>query len=147
MGNIPILGQTTPAPDRFDKKFGAVHNRDGVARGDIHDSEIAEIGQLLEFFGQRAGQRRDYDAFQREIEERFHTIGWAVDVSWNEFALDGAKIEGALSPMIEIVGRVDRTTFDHDQKVHEVTRDILDLKEGGIIKSDLPIGAPEAHKH
>lgn len=148
--SVPILGQDTPKPDRIDRKYGEVHNRRGLTQGDILDSEIAEIGELLNFFGQRAGQRRNYDQFQREIEDRFHAIGFAVDVSWNEFALDGRKIEGSLTPMIEVVGRVDKTVFDHDQKVHEITNNILDLKgeQAGVIKSDLSqVKAAAAHKH
>lgn len=146
--NVPILGQPTTV-DRVDRKYGTVHNREGVARGDILDSEIGEIGELLDFFGKRAGQRRDYDAFQREIEERFHSIGWAVDVSWSTFSLDGRRVDGSLSPMIEVVGRVDRTVFDHDQKVFEVTNNILDLKgeEAGVIKSEAPSTGCEGHKH
>ncbi len=148
--NIPILGQTKAAPDRIERKYGDVHDRSGLAQGDILDSEIAEIGELLDFFSKRAGQRRDYDAFQREIEDRFHKIGFAVDVSWAEFALDGVRIEGALSPLIEVCGRVDRADFDHDRKVHEITHNLLDLKDGqeGVLKADMETvrATEEAHK-
>ncbi len=146
---IPILGQNKATPDRIERKYGEVHDRSGLAQGDILDSEIAEIGELLDFFSKRAGQRRDYDAFTREIEDRFHKIGFAVDVSWATFALDGQRIEGALSPMIEVCGRVDRADFDHDQKVHEITNNILDIKDAdGIIKADMDTvrATEEAHK-
>lgn len=149
--NVPIIGQSQPQQDRFDRKYGGVHDRAGLARGDIQDSEILELEHLLDFFSQRSGQRRDYDAFQREIEDRFHAIGWAVDVIWAEYAIDGVKQEG-YQPLIEVVGRVDRTPFDHDRKVHEITRNLLELpnqEKGEVLKANRGTFENHAkgHKH
>lgn len=137
--NIPILGQNQPAPDRFDKEYGGVHHREETARGDLLDSEILAIEKAYEALGKKNGQRRDIAAFEREIKDRFFDIGFAVDVAWYEFAVDGVKQEGCYMPEISIVGRVDKTAFDHDQKVAEVTRNVLELPgEGGVIKSGGP---------
>lgn len=135
--DIPILGEGLPVQDRFDREYGGVHNRESTARGDIQDSELLDIERVYKALGQKNGQRRELDAFEREIKERFHEIGFAVDVAWFEFAIDGVKQEGCFMPEISIVGRVEKTEFDHDQKVAEVTRNILELPgEGGVIKSE-----------
>ncbi|GAA1979018.1 hypothetical protein [Kitasatospora viridis] len=151
---IPILGHNsqnaTPGPDRFDREYGGVHNRDGLARGDILDSEIEEIGKVFEWLEKRAGQRRDIDSFQREVKDQFHKIGFAVDVQWYTFAIDGHEVEGAVMPSIEIIGRVDKTVFDHDKKVHEVTNNFLELRgqDKGVVKSDWASATtPDGHQH
>lgn len=148
--NVPILGQNTPKPDRFEREYGAVHNRDGVARGDIQDSEYLEIEAVWKALKKRVGQHRNYDAFDREIKDRFFKIGWAVDVIWAEYAIDGVKQDG-YQPKIEIVGRVQKTTFDHDQKVHEITSNLLELpgqEKGQVLKANkADFEAPKGHQH
>jgi hypothetical protein len=142
--NIPILGQGQP--DRFDREYGAVHQRSELAQGDLHDSEILLFEQALATLMDRYSDRSfSLPEFEREAKERFHTLGFAIEVAWAPFTINGKLAEGALAPSITLVGRVDKTTFDHDQKVHEVTRNILEIdKAPGVIKSDAVRGG---HPH
>jgi hypothetical protein len=139
MSRIPILGQSQPPqPDRFDREYGRVYHRDETAKGDLHDSEILQVETILTALQDRYSARSflltDYE---RDAKERFHKIGFAIEVAWFEFAVDGKKVEGALKPEVTIVGRVDKDEFDHDRKVQEITRNILELDQpSGIIKSE-----------
>lgn len=136
MSNVPILGQN--GPDRFDREYGTVHNRDETARGDIQDSEILQLEQITTKLMDRYKTRSfTLDEFEREAKDRFHDAGFAIEVAWHKFAANGKQVDGGLAPDITIVGRVEKTAFDHDQKVHEVTRNILDLDQPtGVIKSE-----------
>lgn len=110
---------------------------------DIYDSEIAEIERVSNILKVRARQPRNYDDFQREIKERFAEIGFVVDVKWWE-----TNVEGVMMPEIEIIGRVDKShVFDRDRMVHEVTNDLLDLGEGGVIKTNPHSIITPDHKH
>ncbi|MET7363323.1 hypothetical protein ABZS76_33465 [Streptomyces sp. NPDC005562] len=136
--SVPILGQNQP--DRIDREYGAVHQRSELAQGDLHDSEILEFEQALAKLMERYGERSfTLDEFEREAKERFHGLGFAIEVAWAPFTINGQVAEGALAPNITLVGRVDRTIFDHDQKVHEVTRNLLGIdKTPGVIPGGLP---------
>ncbi|MEU6362228.1 hypothetical protein [Streptomyces albidoflavus] len=140
MSNIPILGQGQHKPDRFDREYGTVHQRSELAQGDLHDSEILAFEQMLTKLMDRYRDRSfTLDEFEREAKERFHSLGFAIEVTWAPFTINGKLAEGALAPNITLVGRVDKTTFDHDQKVHEVTHNYLDIDTApGVIKSDGP---------
>ncbi len=115
--NVPILGQPRPQgePSR------AI---------ELYDSDILVVEKILRIVQERAANRSlDYDAFDREIKERFHDAGFVVDVKWFHTNLDTVKM-----PEVEIVGRVDKQgEFDHEKMQHEVVNDILDLGTGGKI--------------
>lgn len=141
--NIPILGQggSTPQPDRFDREYGGVHHRSTTAQGDVHDTEIAALDLILRAMSRKYSTRSfDLEEFNREAKDRMHRVGFAVDILWvpNRDRATGRIIPGSLKPIVEIVGRVDKTAFDHDRKVHEITHNVLELKgqDGGVIKSD-----------
>ncbi|MEV7674979.1 hypothetical protein [Streptomyces sp. NPDC088752] len=129
-----------PAPDRFDREYGEVGQRSEMAQGDILDSEILQIeaifGGMLERYSAKSF---DVEVFEREAKERCHSqLGLAIDIIWKKVKdkNTGRFIEGAASPKIEIIGRVEKKGFDHDQKVHEVTRNILGLDgPSGVIKN------------
>jgi hypothetical protein len=96
---------------------------------ELYDSDILVLEPVLQMIRRRSEGRRDYDAFDREIKERFHDIGFVVDVKWFETNLAEVKM-----PEIDIVGRVEpEAQFDHDKMQHEVVNDILDLGTGGKI--------------
>lgn len=136
-----------PAADRFDREYGGVHQRQELAQGDILDSEILQLEAIFMDMQDRYGAKAfNVDAFEREAKERVHSqLGLAIDIRWKAVANGtGEILEGVASPEIEIVGRVEKKAIDHDQKVHEVTRDILDLGTQGVIASD---GARGGHPH
>ncbi|THA72467.1 hypothetical protein E6R60_26415 [Streptomyces sp. A0642] len=145
--SVPIIGQSQSQPDRFDREYGGVHLRSETAQGDVLDTEILELEAVLKDMQDRYSAKAfELTSFTREVKERCHTLGFAVDVRWMTVADGTGRIlEGVRSPEIEIVGRVEKKAFDHDQKVHEVTHNILDLDEApGIIKSE---GARGGHPH
>lgn len=136
-----------PAADRFDREYGGVHQRSELAQGDILDSEILQLEAIFKGMQDRYRDRAfNVEEFEREAKDRCHDqLGLAIDIRWKALA-DGTGriIEGAASPEIEIVGRVEKKTFDHDQKVHEVTHDIAEIGTQGVIKSD---DARAGHPH
>jgi hypothetical protein len=128
-----------PAADRFDKEYGGVHQRSELAQGDILDSEILALEAIFKDMQDRYGTRAfNIEEFEQEAKDRcYDQLGLAIDIRWKALA-DGTGriIEGAASPEIEIVGRVEKRVFDHDRKVHEVTRDIAELGTQGVIASE-----------
>ncbi|MFI0967010.1 hypothetical protein ACH4S8_37350 [Streptomyces sp. NPDC021080] len=136
-----------PGPDRFDREYGEVGQRSEMAQGDILDSEILQLEAIFAGMQERYGARAfNVEEFEREAKERVHSaLGLAIDISWKK-VVDGTGrvIEGVASPKIEIVGRVEKKTFDHDEKVFEVTHDIAGLGTQGVIKSDAARGG---HPH
>lgn len=128
--NIPILGQTGPNAPGLTSNF------------DIHDSEINEIHKILEKMRLVASGPVNYDMWQREIEDRFARIGFKIDVRWYT-----TNLEGVLMPEINISDRLEKHAFDHDKKVHEITKDILGLGQQGVIKSNLDQIQKHDHKH
>jgi hypothetical protein len=99
---------------------------------DVHDSEVNEIHKVLEILRQRATSTHNYDAFQREIIDRFARIGFVVDVRWYE-----TDQPGVLIPEINISARTEADfVFDRDKQTSEVTSDLLGLGEGGVLKVD-----------
>jgi hypothetical protein len=140
--DVPILGQRGPvAQRRPEYSHSDAHNQSDIAHADLYDSEVIQVEKVLQRLMQRSESRRDYDAFDREIRQRFEEIGFVVKISWWSTTMDDVY-----SPKIEVVGRTEKHEFDHDQMVHEVTNDILDIGQGGVIKSE-DFLKPEPHKH
>lgn len=140
--SVPIIGQHNQ---------GAPNAPGLTINCDIHDSEIIEIEKVVEIINTktRDRQRISYDALQREITERFQDIGLIVSIGWWQAGTaDGAVIPGMLIPEITIRDRTERKDFDHDKKVHEITNDILELGDKGVIKADpSKFESHEGHKH
>lgn len=106
---------------------------------EVYDTEILQIEKVLEILRVRSErQSRNRGEFDREIKERFHGIGFIVDVKWWHTNLEDVKM-----PEVEITGRVDDkgTGMDHERLRHEITNDVLGLGQGGVIKTG---GADEA---
>ena len=103
---------------------------------DLYDSEILKIEQVLEQLNaEDVGKPRPLEDFVQKVTELFAKIGLVVDVKvWTAADNRGQEIAGTFIPEITITGRVDRKhEFDYDRQVHEVTNDLLDLGEGGVI--------------
>jgi hypothetical protein len=115
--NVPILGQPRP-------------QQEPSRAIELYDSDILVVEKVLNIIKERAEQRsHDYDAFDREIKERFYDAGYIVDVKW--WSTDQKDL---YAPDIEIIGRVDKQgEFDHDKMGHEVVNDILELGTKGKI--------------
>jgi len=111
---------------------------------DLYDHEVIDILKVQEALRERAASGRlNYNAFEREIRDRFARIGFMVDVNWYRFGHerpDGTveEADGAAMPEITVTGRADAVfAFDPDRQVHEATRNILDLPgQTGVIKTD-----------
>jgi len=129
---------------------------------DLYDSEVIKIEQVLDTLKARAINRRNYEDFDREIKEKLAEAGFVATVHWFTAAgPDKVQIPDMLMPEITIDGRIapdgavlaaDQFEFDHNQQVHEVTHNLLELPgEDGVIKTG-PIDAAhrdilDAHKH
>jgi hypothetical protein len=116
--NVPILGQPRP-------------QQEASRAIELYDSDILVVEKVLHIIQERARESsRDYDAFDREIKERFFDAGYIVDVKWYS-----TNVDGVYAPDIEIVGRTEKQgEFDHEKMAHEVTSDILELGQKGKIK-------------
>lgn len=109
----------------------------------LYDSEIDTIHRIVETLRRRAEGPVSYQAFQDEVIQRFHDAGFKVDVRWYE-----TDQKGVLMPEIQIMDRVDPNfVWDPDRQVHEVTGDLLNLGEGGVISSKDAMAQGREHKH
>jgi hypothetical protein len=136
-----------PGPDFLDREYGGVHQRSETAQGDILDSEILQLEALFESMLTRYSAKAfDKEEFEREAKERVHQLGFAITISWKaEYDRFARGLTGRQIPDIQIAGRVAKKAFDHDQKVHEVTRDILELGTQGVIASEEPARGDHPH--
>lgn len=128
---------------------------------ELYDSEVVTIEAILNTLNIRRAGRREFEAFDREIKERLAEAGFKASVNWWTVAdSDGTVIPDRYDPVVTIDGRIapDGGTldagafeFDHDRQVHEVTHDLLELGEGGVIKTDKidpgHKGILDAHSH
>ena len=103
---------------------------------DIYDSEIDKILAVQHALQQRAKEKmRNYGDFEREIKERFEDIGFIVQVTWFNYAVNGVTQTLSAMPEVTITSRCDpKFVFDPDQMVHEVTSNLLDIPgDSGVI--------------
>lgn len=117
---------------------------------EVYDSEIIQIEAALVLLNEQiqGGQRVNRGEFDRQIVERFQDLGFVAVVNWYTAATsDGALIPDMLIPEIVIRDRIERHEFDHDKMVHEVTHDILETGDGGVIKADMSAFQEPDHKH
>lgn len=128
---------------------------------DLYDSEVIKIEKVLDALKMRAVSRRNYEDFDREIKEKLAEAGFVATVHWFTAAgPDNIQIPDMLMPEVTIDGRIapdggvlaaDQFTFDHEQQVHEVTNDLLEIGDGGVIKTGKldpeQKAILDAHKH
>lgn len=95
---------------------------------DVYDSDLVEIAKVYKAIKARQEERtlRDPVALVREIQERFHAIGFVVHVLLRP---DYVGLTPTVTPEISLVGRVEPHTFDHDQMAREVRSGLLDLPD------------------
>lgn len=99
---------------------------------ELYDTDILAIESVLARLNtEEVGRTRDLETFVQKTTELFAEIGLKVDVSMWTSTADGVYI-----PQITINGRIDtKHEFDYDRMVHEVTNDVLQLGEGGVIST------------
>lgn len=103
-----------------------------TAQIDLYDHEILEVERAWQAVQSKQGRMVDLESYRREIVERFAERGFRVDVDVYETNHEGlyhfeVTIRDRQEPIKE---------FDFDRQVHEVTNDLLDLGEGGVIKTE-----------
>lgn len=105
---------------------------------DLYDSEIESIGKTYDHLCRREGSALSLEGFEHEAKDSFYKIGFVVDIKWWSTDAPGVYI-----PEIEILDRVTQEKeFDHEKQAHEVTRDVLNLGEGGIMTFDGKVKEP-----
>jgi hypothetical protein len=111
---------------------------------ELLDSEILRIESVIKAINEKQRKRVSLEGFRQEIIGRFEEIGLGVGVR-----AYSTNVDGVVAFDIDIERRIEPKTFDTDRMVHEVTNDLLDLGEGGVIstKSKGGIIVPEGHKH
>lgn len=98
---------------------------------DLHDTEILQIEKVLERLKEKQARGGiNLEKFRQEIIERFENIGLGVNVQVFE-----TNQAGMFAFDVDITKRLEGR-FDPDRQVWETTHDVLDLGEGGIIKTD-----------
>ena len=117
---------------------------------DLMDTEILRVEKVTQALNQRQGKMgTNLEAFRKEIIERFADIGFKVDVK--VYTTDQ---EGLYAFDIDITDRL-AGQFDPDRQVHDVTNDILELGDSGVINTQqtasglhlLHGGKGHSHKH
>lgn len=107
---------------------------------DVHDSETLRIEAVIRKLAERQGKTVDLEGFRKEAVDRFLEIGFKVVVR-----VYTTNVPGVYIPDIDIVERL--TAFDPDRQVHEVTQDMLELGEGGVIKTGGKVIEFPKHTH
>lgn len=104
---------------------------------DLYDSEILAIEKVLDQLNaEDVGKRKQVDSVDHKIEDMFRRIGLKVSVMWYTAAdRRGQEVDGVFIPEVTIQDRIDRHEFDHDRQVHQVTNDLLELGDKGVIKT------------
>lgn len=108
---------------------------------EINDAEIIKIEAVLQKLNARQGLGGvNLEGFRKEAIDRFREIGFEVAVRCYE-----TDQSGCFAFDLDIVDRL-AGEFDPEQMVWEATHDVLDLGEGGVIKS-APILDKHSRKH
>jgi hypothetical protein len=115
------------------------------------DSEIGQIGKVLDALHQKQGSTQNLEAFRQEIIGRFAEIGLIAEVKTYTVAdrATGVEIPDTFGFDIVDLTWIDKKPFDFDQQVYEVTNDILEIlppSERGVIKAK-PGDFQKPHKH
>lgn len=96
---------------------------------ELHDSDILRVEGVIAKLNEKSGTWTDMEKFRQEIIGRFQDIGLSVTTR-----VYTTNVEGCIAFDVDIDRRLEGE-FDPDRQVHEVTNDLLDLGEGGVIKS------------
>lgn len=96
----------------------------------LYDSEILALEKQLDLLTRKIGTQTNLEGFRNEIIDRLGRVGFKVSVK--VFSTDQP---GVYAFDIDIVDRLANNPWDPDKMVHEVTHDLLELGEGGVIKT------------
>lgn len=117
-----------------------------------YDSEALELARIARILNERRTRFNFSDGhqranFRREAKQRFEEAGFTVEVIIRgETDIDGNETGDYYEVELMPTGRVEKHEFDHDRMVHEVTNDLLDRGEGGVLKAD-PDSLRQAQEH
>lgn len=132
---------------------GEVHNHLEITRNfELYDTEVLAMEKVVERIRLRLQSRVDRSAIGREVRERFNDIGLVVNVSWGipvdqveNFKFKPDECVPVL--MVDLIGRTHKLEWDPNQQVHQVTNDVLDLGDGGVIKTPTEVIEGGGHQH
>lgn len=107
----------------------------------LYDTDVLKLEQVIEHLNRKQRTATNMEGFRQEILDRFARVGFKVDVKvWS------TTEDGTYAFDIDIQDRTDSNfKWDPNQMVHEVTSDILDLGDSGVIKTKAEDFKP--HKH
>jgi len=112
---------------------------------DLHDSDILQMEKVLKLLRKRQGENVPLESFRKEVVDRFAEIGFKVSVQVFE-----TNVPGVYAFDFDITDRLEGE-FDPNQQAWEATHDVLELGEGGVIKTDgglhIVDGKGHGHKH
>lgn len=109
---------------------------------EVTDSEIIRIEAVLKKLNERQGLGGvNLEGFRQEAMDRFRQIGFEVAVR-----VYTTEQDGLFAFDLDIIDRLEGA-FDPDRQVWEATHDILDLGEGGVIKTDGDQPVEPHHHH
>lgn len=134
------MADSSAAIAAYAKEAGvsAIHDTVGFQP---YDHEVKQLDHMLRTVVARyTGRMRDVETMHREIIDRALEIGLVVTV-----VIEQDVDTGVVWPSIEIVGRAEKTEFDHERQHHEVVHDLLGLDEGGMIPVPHKIDRPGHH--
>lgn len=99
---------------------------------ELHDSELIAAMNVVERLNRKQKTMQNLEGFRKEIIERFALeANLKVDVAVYE-----TNEAGTAWFQVTILSRIEGQ-FDPDRQVHEVTHDILEMGDGGVIKTGL----------
>lgn len=109
---------------------------------EINDAEIIKIEAVLQKLNERQGLGGvNLEGFRQEALDRFRQIGFEVAVR-----VYTTEQDGLFAFDLDIIDRLEGE-FDPDQMVWEATHDVLDLGEGGVIKTEGAVPENRHHHH
>lgn len=97
---------------------------------DIYDSELRELGRVQDDLMDQIGSAKDLEAFRKKSIADFEKVGFVVRPKvW------ATTESGTYAFDYEILGRTEEFDWDPDRMVHEVTNDLLETGDGGVINT------------
>lgn len=130
-----------------------VHNHLELTRNfELYDEEVLAMEKVIEKIKLRLNGRINRSTFGQEVRERFNDIGLVVNVAWGipEDQVENFKFkpdECVPVLMVDLIGRTHKLDWDPDKQVHQVTNDVLELGDGGVIKTPDEVHEGGGHQH
>lgn len=97
---------------------------------DTYDTEVRDLGNTQDALQSDIGKATNLEDWRKRAISQFEAIGFVVSPKiWY------TEQEGTYAFDFEIVGRTEEFHWDPDRMVHEVTGDVLETGEGGVIST------------